>query len=180
MTRKRRKNYLTVTLPDLSNLKGTIDRDLVKAMKAVSKKLDDLGIPHALVGGLAVGAYGYVRATDDIDFVLGEEGFEHHGPLVSLKAGVPWEYDGYGVDPLSKPEVDDQIREAPRTDGVPVLGIGPLVYLKLKANRRRDKEDIIELLCAGAEEGEIVRFLETLPDSEKWIAAFDKLAAEVE
>ena len=61
-------------------------------------QLEQLGVRYALVGGLAVGAYGYVRATTDVDFLVGEEAFEHHGPLVTFKAGVPIEVDGIRIE----------------------------------------------------------------------------------
>jgi hypothetical protein len=60
-------------------------------------QLNYLGIRHALAGGLAVGAHGYVRATTDVDFLVGEEAFEHQGSLVAFKAGVPIEVDGVRI-----------------------------------------------------------------------------------
>jgi hypothetical protein len=38
--------------------------------------LAGLGIPHALVGGLAVGLNGHPRATKDVDYLVGREAFE--------------------------------------------------------------------------------------------------------
>jgi len=63
------------------------------AVKAAGQ-LSHLGIRHALAGGLAVGAHGYIRATTHVDFLVGEEAFEHHGTLVAFKPGVPIEIDG--------------------------------------------------------------------------------------
>ena len=57
-------------------------------------QLTQLGIRHALAGGLAVGAHGYVRTTSAADFLVGEEAFEHHGSLVTFRAGVPIEVNG--------------------------------------------------------------------------------------
>jgi hypothetical protein len=48
------------------------------AIKSAAQ-LSDLGIRYALAGGLAIGAHGSVRATTDVDFVVGEEAFEHQG-----------------------------------------------------------------------------------------------------
>src|SRR5215475_10621171 len=50
-------------------------------------QLDHLGIRYALAGGLAVGAHGYIRATTYLDFLVGEESFDHQGLLVAFKAG---------------------------------------------------------------------------------------------
>jgi hypothetical protein len=32
-----------------------------------SRRLSELGVPHALIGGLAVGVHGHPRATKDVD-----------------------------------------------------------------------------------------------------------------
>jgi hypothetical protein len=39
-------------------------------MVDASALLGQLGVKHALVGGLAIGAYGYVRATKGVDFLV--------------------------------------------------------------------------------------------------------------
>lgn len=47
----------------------TILRDALET----SERLRQLGIPHALVGGLAVGFHGHARATKDVDYMVGEQ-----------------------------------------------------------------------------------------------------------
>ena len=48
-----------------------------------------------VVGGLAIGANGFPRATRDVDFLVGAEAFEHHADgLVTLRAGVPFQVTG--------------------------------------------------------------------------------------
>ena len=44
--------------------------------------LAGLGIPHALVGGLAVGLNGHPRATKDVDYLVGREAFEMTAPVL--------------------------------------------------------------------------------------------------
>src|SRR4030095_12699241 len=61
-------------------------------------QLNHLGIRYALAGGLAVGAHGYVRATSDVDFLVGDEAFEHKGGLVTFKPGVPIEVNSVRID----------------------------------------------------------------------------------
>lgn len=41
---------------------------------AITKRLEELGIPYSVVGALALGAHGYVRATADVDILLTREG----------------------------------------------------------------------------------------------------------
>ncbi|HSN99340.1 MAG TPA: hypothetical protein VLS89_13685, partial [Candidatus Nanopelagicales bacterium] len=66
-------------LPDLSLLEGIVAPRVLDALRAASQQLTRVGIRHALVGGLAVGAHGHPRATKDVDFLVGDEAFAHHG-----------------------------------------------------------------------------------------------------
>jgi hypothetical protein len=107
-----------------------------------------------LVGGLAVGADGYIRATTDVDFLVSEEAFDHQGALVAFKAGVPIEVDGIRIDYLSPAslgsQMEDVLNQPPISDGLAVAPIEALIYMKLVARRRRDMLDVIELVKAGA------------------------------
>jgi len=124
------------------------------AIKTASQ-LEYLGIRYALAGGLAVGAHGYIRTTADVDFLVGEEAFEHHGLLVTFKPGVPIEVDGIRIDYLSAVALGSQIEsvfaEALVSEGVAVVPIEVLIYMKLVARRRKDQVDIIELIKCGAD-----------------------------
>lgn len=125
-------------------------------MRDATLRLDDLQIPYALIGGLAVGAYGAPRATKDVDFLVGEEAFERHGPIVSFRPGLPIESGGVAVDPVSigaeETFLVEAIQEATQSFGVPVIGIGPLIYMKLSAGRKQDEADIQRLMEAGNHE----------------------------
>ncbi len=117
-------------------------------------QLNHLGIRYALAGGLAVGAHGYVRATTDVDFLVGEEAFDHQGLLVAFKAGVPIEVDGIRIDYLSPASLGAQLEEVlnhpPMSEGLAVVPVEALIYMKLVAKRRKDLVDVVELLKAGA------------------------------
>jgi hypothetical protein len=68
-----------------------------KAMEALVARLDELGIPYAILGALALNAYGYLRATVDVDVLLTREGLERFKaallgrgyPEKFLKPGCP-------------------------------------------------------------------------------------------
>lgn len=141
--------------PDVGLLEEVIAPRVLHAMRVISAEYRRLGIRHALVGGLAVGAQGWPRATKDVDFLVDEGAFERRpGGLVLLR--VPFEVDGVPVDSLA-PAGDEgflaQARDAAvASDGIPVLGVEALVYMKLKAGRMRDQVDVVELLKAGASE----------------------------
>ena len=117
-------------------------------------QLDQLGIRYALAGGLAVGAHGYIRATVDVNFLVGEEAFDHQGSLVAFKAGVPIEVDGVRIDYLSPtslgPQLEEVLDNPPMDEGLAIVPIEVLIYMKLVAKRRRDMVDVIELVKAGA------------------------------
>jgi len=57
--------------------------------RRVSETLTELGVPHALVGGLAVGLHGHPRATRDVDFLVGPAAFATTTPLLTLREGWP-------------------------------------------------------------------------------------------
>lgn len=126
-------------------------------------QLNSLGIRHALAGGLAVGAHGYVRATVDVDFLVGEEAFEHQGSVVAFKAGVPIEVDGVRIDYLSPVSLGAQLEEVldhpPMNEGLAIVPIEVLIYMKLAAKRRRDLVDVIELVKVGADVNRVRDYL---------------------
>lgn len=159
MTRRKRLN------PDLSLLRGVVSNKLLDAAQTASDALTRAGVRHALIGGLAVGAYGYVRATNDIDFLVGEEAFiEHGGGVVSHKPGVPFEVAGYLVDVFDDAaiEKDELGTSLSKSSSMLVVSVEGLVYLKLRAFRRRDKEDIIQLVREGVDVGSVEEYIEDL------------------
>ena len=94
--------------PELSSLDEVVAPKVLAAMRAASAQLGRIGIHHWLVGGLAVGVHGHPRATRDVDFLVGDEAFEHHaGGLVTMKPGVPIQVDGVVVDHLSAQPSED-------------------------------------------------------------------------
>lgn len=143
-------------LPDLKLTRGVVASEIIDAAGLASRELWDAGIPHALAGGLAVGAHGYPRTTDDVDFLVGDEAFvKHEGGFVTLK--LPLIAIGkIRVDFVSIDESRDEERqlrpaleEAPLSNGVPIVPLPALVYMKLKAGRQKDTADLVELLKRG-------------------------------
>ena len=128
-----------------------------------AEQLHLLGIRYALAGGLAVGAHGYIRATIDVDFLVGEEAFEHRGSLVAFKAGVPIEVDGVRIDYLSPAALGPQLQEVldhpPMNEGLAIVPIETLIYMKLVAKRRKDLVDVIELVKVGADVSRVRDYL---------------------
>jgi len=169
--------------PDVGLLDGVVAPRILEAMRSASARLKELGIRHALVGALGVGAHGYPRATKDVDFLVGDEAFQHHaGGLVSISAGVPIQVGDVPIDPLSmrpdEPHLQDALAQAVVTGGVPVAPLEALVYLKLKSPRRRDAADVVELLRVVPDLDRIRRYLTS--HAPALVERFDALAAEAQ
>lgn len=144
-----------VNLMDLKAVFRFVAPQVRDAAVKTAEQLNHLGIRHALAGGLAVGAHGYIRATIDVDFLVGEEAFEHHGSVVAFKAGVPIEVAGVRIDYLSPislgPQLEGVLDHPPISEGLAIVPIEVLIYMKLTAKRRRDLVDVFELIKAGAD-----------------------------
>lgn len=150
---------------DLSAVEGVVAPKVIDAMRTASDELTRLGVRHALVGGLAVGAHGYPRATKDVDFLVGDEAFEHHeGGIVTMKPGIPIQINGVLVDLLSAQPDEGALVDVPvaRTGvDVPIAPIEALVYLKLKSPRLKDAADVIELIKVGIDRARCRAWLAT-------------------
>jgi len=144
-----------VNLMDLKEVFRFVAPQVREAAVRTADQLNQLGIRHALAGGLAVGAHGYIRATADVDFLVGEEAFEHAGLLVAFKAGVPIEVGGIRIDYLSPislgPQLEEVLDHPLMNEGLAVVPIEVLIYMKLVAKRRKDLVDVVELVKVGAD-----------------------------
>ena len=132
-----------------------------KAMVDSSRALDELGIGHALVGALAVGAHGWPRATKGVDFLVDDSAWiKTEAGLVVMRAGLPVEAHGVAVDTLSVRDDEKHLLgaiEAPEmSEGVPVAPVEALIYLKLVSPRSKDRLDLIELVLGHPEIPETV------------------------
>lgn len=114
------------------------------------------GVPHALCGGLAAGAYGEPRATKDVDFLVGDEVFATPpGALVvAFKAGIPVAVGDVPVDSVPIPAAHarvlrDGLARAVVDEGIPVLPAAHVAYMKLVAFRALDRVDVRRMLDAG-------------------------------
>lgn len=153
-----------VSLMDLKEVFRFVAPRVREAAVKTADQLNHLGIRYALAGGLAVGAHGYIRATTDVDFLVGEEAFEHQGLLVAFKAGVPIEVDGIRIDYLSPaslgPQLEEVLDHPPINEGLAIVPIEVLIYMKLAAKRRKDLVDVIELIKVGADVKRVQDYLQ--------------------
>jgi hypothetical protein len=118
--------------------------------------LAEAGVPHALVGALGANAYrNRPRTTEDIDFLVGDEAFQRHAAgFVTMRVPVV-EFEGIDVDQVPLTEalrvVEDGLRRAHVSDGVPIAPVDVIVVMKLLAGRTQDLADIEAIIASGAE-----------------------------
>ncbi len=169
-----------VRLIDLKDIFRFVAPNVRDAAIKAAAQLDQIGVRYALAGGLAVGAHGYIRATTDVIFLVGEEAFEHHGPLITFKAGVPIEVDGIRIDYLSPVSLGSQLEEVldhpPTSEGLAGVPVEALIYMKLVAKRRQDLLDVVELIKAGVDLKRVRDYLGQYAGD--LVALFEELANE--
>ncbi|QDT15390.1 nucleotidyl transferase AbiEii/AbiGii toxin family protein [Alienimonas californiensis] len=142
-----------------------------EALQAITSRLKQLGIPYAVVGGMAVVRHGLNRFTDDVDLLVTREGWEAihqnlrgRGYLPPFEASknlkdtsrgvrieflITGQYPGSGKEqPVSFPDPTDVGEEI---DGVTYLNLPTLITLKLASwmsakARAKDAGDVQELI----------------------------------
>jgi hypothetical protein len=146
-----------------------------KALEALAARLDELEIPYAILGALALNAYGYLRATVDVDVLLTREGLERfksaslgRGYLekfagsrgvrdterqVDIDVVLAGDFPGDGREkPVSFP---DPAEAAVRGRAFRLVSLKTLIELKIASgmtapHRLKDLADVIELIRANA------------------------------
>lgn len=143
------------------------------ALRKVAGRLDELGIPYAVSGGMALFAHGVRRFTEDVDILVTKEGLRSiHASLAGLgyvhafpgsknlrdsELGVRIEFliaGQYPGDGKPKPvQFPEPQTVASEWNGIKVLGLDALVELKLASgssspDRTKDLADVQELIKA--------------------------------
>ncbi len=142
-----------------------------KTLRAITRRLTELGIPHAVVGGLAMFAHGYRRFTEDVDLVVTRDGMNQiiekleglgyvqpAGTSTKLRdttTGVRIEFlitGQFPGDGKAKPVAfPDPADVAVEIGGIRFLKLPVLIELKLAsgisaAHRLKDLADVQELI----------------------------------
>ncbi len=148
------------------------DNEVFRSLRKITGRLDGLGIPYAVVGGMALGAHGHHRFTVDVDLLVTADGLRSiHEALEGLgyvppfagskqlrdtENGVRIEFlvtGQYPGDGKPKPVAfPDPAESATRIDGIAYLALPKLVELKLAsgmtggATRLKDLADVVALI----------------------------------
>jgi hypothetical protein len=162
--------------------------EMREALLAAAGAYAALGVPHALVGGLAAGAYGRPRFTRDIDFLVGDEAFVRSGLIVSFAKPMPLQAGQVAIDPIPLPEAPRRhavLSEALRTcrvdettgEAIPILDATWLAYMKLGSPRGKDRDDIVGMMLTGAvDRAALARAVTGDEELEvRWAAALEEL-----
>jgi len=131
----------------IDTLRDVVAASIVDRAIAVSDQLQALGVPHVLIGGLAVGLHGHPRATKDVDFMVGNEAFAKVTPLLVYRDELKDLVAIGFTDIMSVPPGFPSLQGELSTQGhVPVISLPGLILMKLDAFRPRDREDVRTLL----------------------------------
>jgi hypothetical protein len=146
------------------------DSAVHKTLRKIARRLEELGIPYAIAGGMALFAHGFRRFTEDVDILVTAEGLaEIHRRLEGLgyvppfagskqlrdaESGVRVEFlvsGQYPGDGKPKPVAFPRPEEAGvEIDGMRFLQLPRLIELKLASGttpgRRKDLGDVQELI----------------------------------
>ncbi len=111
------------------------------------------GIRYAVCGGTACVMYGASRTTDDIDVLVGDEAF---GTGIVMELKVPIKVENVQVDTVPIPVDDASLADVMEfgldnivdIEGVPVVPLNVLLYMKLNAGRAKDLVAVGEVILA--------------------------------
>jgi hypothetical protein len=142
-----------------------------EALRKLTKRLNELGVPYAVAGGMALFRHGYRRFTEDVDILVTRQalatihselrGLGYLPPFPTSKhlrdteLGVKIEFlvtGDYPGDGKPKPVAfPDPSVAAVEYEGVWYLKLPTLIELKLasgmtNANRMKDLADVLELI----------------------------------
>lgn len=147
------------------------EADVQRALERLGRKLDELGIPYAVIGAMALNEWGYRRVTVDVDVLLTRKGLDRLKSEVLGRGYVERIPGGRGLrDAVAGVDVDvvltgdfpgdgrpkavafpDPGETAVRGERVSLLPLAKLIELKLASgisapHRLRDLADVLELI----------------------------------
>ena len=165
-------------VPDLRLVEEVVAPRILQAARETSNWMTQHGVRHCVCGVLAFGCYGYARATDFVEFLVGEEAFEHRDGNTSNIPGFPIKACGVRIVARADPLLEELLSNPPASEVLPIAPVEGAVYLKVRDHRRRDQEDVRQLLRAGVSDKPIRAFLQRV--APELVEQFAALVAEAE
>lgn len=150
--------------PSLQEVFDVVHPRIREATLRAAEALAQVGVRHVLVGGLAVGAHGYPRATKDVDFLVGDETFhDSTARVVVPRVSLPYQIDNVAVDyipvPVGAEFLDVALDHPLMCEGVPVAPLEVIVFMKLSSPRTKDAADVVELVKADIDVAKVRDYL---------------------
>ena len=143
------------------------------AMRKIARRLDELGVPYVVVGGMALFAHGLRRFTEDVDLLVTKADLQRiHDALEGLGYLPPHRHSkhlrdtelGVRIEFLTTGDYPGDGKEKPVAfpdpqtvgldiDGIKYVTLEKLIELKLasgmsNAKRMRDLSDVLDLIDA--------------------------------
>jgi hypothetical protein len=160
----------------------------------LARRLDEVGIPYAVIGGMALGQHGLARMTEDVDVLMTPEGlaafqvqcvgkgyvpaftearktFRDTETQVRIEIITTGEYPGDGKPkPVAFPDPADV---SVNVEGIRVVTLEKLIELKLASgasapHRLRDLADVQDLISALSLPAEFAERLDASVRDEYW------------
>lgn len=147
------------------------ESEVQKALTRVTAKLDELSIPYAVVGGMALVAHGYNRTTVDVDLLVTSDSLKRiHEQLDGLGYLPPFSGSKQLRDTLTNVRIEFLVSGqfpgdgkpkpvafpnpeavATRINGIAYISLPAIVELKLASGmsnvaRAKDIGDVVELI----------------------------------
>ena len=181
------KSYTRV---DLQAALDSVSPAVKRAYEKAHELLRDHGIPHVLIGGLAVNAYGHHYTTHDVDFLVAQKDVFDGAFVLTHKLGVPFKVGGVSIDylpvetesfpPAIKDALNKIIAETRKTvEKVAVIPDWLLVWTKLHIGRAKDQGAIVELIHSGLDVDSVLSELERIKD-ERVLGLFARCVEQAE
>lgn len=133
---------------------GAVNPRVIAALREASRRLQALGVRHATIGALAVGVYGWPRATSDVDLLLAPEAWDTAADGTQTpRIELPESIGGVGIDYLPIDVAGEFLLsafdDATLSEDVPIAPIEVVIITKLIRLAMRDQADIVELVKSG-------------------------------
>ena len=102
--------------------------EVLEALEIASAALKRVGVRHIVIGGLAVGANGFPRATRDVNLLVGDEAFERHEDgLVTLRHAMPFDVKSVAIDFIGADANEGFVAATPEAEAGSIIEGPPLV-----------------------------------------------------
>lgn len=141
-----------------------------RTLERIAKRLDEIGVPYAVAGGMAMFFHGYRRFTEGVDILVTPEGLKKiHEELEGLGYAPPFEKSRHLRDTETGVKIEFLVTGGYPGDGKPKPVAFPdpaVVFVEIDGIRFVDLHKLIELKLAS---GTAVHRMKDLVDVQSMI-----------